>query len=87
MSDCINACEGLNTGDKTYDILIAELTKEIKELCKTSTAKFLLYDEKVAELCSYIKANLSNSIQCLLSDMRLSGELDKIVKQILINIG
>jgi hypothetical protein len=84
MSDCINACEGLNTGDKTYDILIAELTKEINELCKTSTAKFLFYDEKVAELCTYIKANLSNSIQCLLGDMKLSGELDTIINEVVL---
>lgn len=83
MNAC-NTCEGLNTGDKTHDILIGELRKEITTLCKTNTAKFLFYDEKVAELCSYIKANLSNSIQCLLSDMRTSGELDKIINEVVL---
>jgi len=85
MSDCINACEGLSRPDNKYDVLIANLHNEIKDLCKTSTAKFLFYDEKVAELCTYIKANLSNSIQCLISDMQLSGELDKIINEVVLN--
>jgi len=79
MSDCINACEGLNINDNKYDLLISQLLNEVKELCKTSTAKFLFYDEKVAELCAYIKDNLTNSIQCLINDMHLSGEIDKLI--------
>lgn len=85
MSDCFTACEGLNKPNNKYDVLIANLHNEIIELCKTSTAKFLFYDKKVAELCTYIKANLSNAIQCLISDMQLSGELDKIINEVVLN--
>lgn len=85
MYNCINACEDMSTPDNKYDVLIANLHNEIIELCKTSTAKFLLYDEKVSELCTYIKANLSNAIQCLISDMQLSGELDKIINEVVLN--
>ncbi len=85
MNNCINACEDMSTPDNKYDVLIANLHNEIIELCKTSTAKFLLYDEKVSELCTYIKANLSNAIQCLISDMQLSGELDKIINEVVLN--
>lgn len=85
MSDCINACENLNKADNKYDLLIAQLENEIIELCKTSTAKFLFYDEKVAELCTYIKANLTNSIQCVINDMELSGELNSIINDVVLN--
>ena len=81
----MNACENMNTGDNKYDVLIAEIKKEIIELCKTSTAKFLFYDGKVAELCTYIKDNLSNSIRCLLSDMKMSGELDEIINDVVLS--
>ena len=85
MNNCINECEGLNTPDNKYEILIAEIKKQVEELCKTSVAKFLMYDEKVAELCTYIKANLTNSIQCLISDMKLSGELDEIISDVVLS--
>lgn len=85
MENCKNLCEEMNIPNNKYDILIANLHKEIEELCKTSTAKFLMYDEKVSELCTYIKANLSNAIQCLISDMHFSGELDKIINEVVLN--
>lgn len=85
MSECKLSCEGLNIGDNKYDVLIAGLQKEIDELCETATAKFLFYDGKVAELCTYIKTNLTNQLQCLLADMKFSGELDDIVTDIVLN--
>lgn len=85
MDNCKNACEFLNTGNNKVDIILAQLQKEIKELCKTSTAKFLMYDEKVSELCVYIKENLSNSLRCLFDDMKSTGELDKIITDAVLN--
>lgn len=38
---------------------------------------------KIAELCKYIKDNLSNSIRCLLDTMLAEGELDLIIKETL----
>ena len=34
---------------------------------------------KIADLCKYIKDNLSNTIRCMLDSMLASGELDKII--------
>lgn len=85
MDKCITTCEDMNAQDNRYNVLIASLQREIMELCKTSTAKFLFYDEKVAELCTYIKTNLSNTLQCLIADMQFSGELDKIINDVVLN--
>lgn len=84
MNECILKCENLNTGDNKYDVMIASLEKEICELCKTSTAKFLLYDGKVSELCTYIKDNLSNAIRCLIADMKSAGEIDTLINSVVL---
>lgn len=85
MSECIIACSGLSNSDNKQDLLIADLQKEIHELCETSNAKFLFYDGKVAELCTYIKNNLSNALQCLLQDMKHAGELNEIITDSVLN--
>ena len=85
MSDCLTACEDMNTGDKKYDVLISELQQEIKEILSTQGAKFLMYDEKVAELCTYIKGNLSNALLCLLMDMKNAKELDEIINDVVLS--
>ena len=41
---------------------------------------------KIAELCKYIKDNLSNSIRCLLDTMLQNGELDEIIKECLLSV-
>lgn len=38
---------------------------------------------KIAELCKYIKDNLSNTIRCMLDNMIETGELDKIINDII----
>lgn len=81
----MNTCENMGAHDVKYDLLIGEIKKQVEELCKTSVAKFLMYDEKVSDLCSYIKNNLSNSIMCLIMDMKLSGELDEIINDVVLN--
>ena len=85
MDNCFNVCENLNNGDNNYDVLIAQLHNEIAELCKTSTAKFLMYDGKVAELCSHIKNNFSNTLRCLFADMKHAGEIDTIISESVLN--
>ena len=41
---------------------------------------------KIAELCKYIKDNLSNTIRCMLDNMEVSGELENIITDTLVNI-
>ena len=61
---------------------LLELKKEVDELIKTTEAKLLLHDGKIAELCRYLKDNLCNSLKCMLLDMYNSGELDLIIKEV-----
>ena len=53
-------------------IMLWKLTKEVDELVKNTEAKLLLHDGKIAELCKYLKDNLSNSIRCMFLDMEQS---------------
>lgn len=65
--------------DNTTDILIRQLKREVKAFYDDTTAKLLLHDGKIAELCNYVKTNLSNSIRELLDTMEASGELSNII--------
>ena len=60
-------------------IKCAQVKAAIKELAKRTEAQFLLQNNKIAETCVYIKENLSNAIRTLLNDMQMSGELDNII--------
>lgn len=78
----INSCvEGCNIPSSPNDIklLLIQIKREVEELTKTTEAKLLLHDGKIAEMCKYIKDNLSNSIRCLIDSMKLSGELNEII--------
>lgn len=79
-SDC---CGGLNlpSHDNQLEILVKQLKREVAELMKTTTAKLLCQDKKIAETMVYIKNNLSNSIRTLLDDMLASGELEEIITE------
>ncbi len=80
-SNC--ACGGINlpSHDNEIEILIRQLKREIKELMKTTQAKLLCQDKKIAETMVYIKNNLSNAIRDLLDSMLLSGELEEIITE------
>lgn len=67
-------------------ILLNQIKREIDSLTKTTEAKLLLHDGKIAELCLYLKTNLSNTIRELLDSMSLSGELDSIITDTLLGI-
>lgn len=83
----INTCVGGDFPSTPNDIkiLLASIKKEVDELVKETEAKLLLHDGKIAECCKYLKDNLSNSIRCMLLDMKLSGELDEVITESVIN--
>lgn len=56
-------------------ILLKQIKKEVDTLVTSTEAKLLLHDGKIAECCKYLKDNLSNSIRCMLEDMRLARRI------------
>ena len=77
-----NICEegcSLPSSSNEIEILIRQLKREVSKLINETEAKLLLHDGKIAEMCKYIKNNLSNSIRELLDSMVVSGELDEII--------
>lgn len=74
MSICKEIEEGCNVPSSPNDIkiLLYQLKKEVRELIKNTEVKLLCQDGQIAELCQYLKNNLSNSIRCLLLDMEES---------------
>ena len=80
---CEEGCS-LPSSTNKYDVLIKQLKDEIDNLVNTTEAKLLDHDGKIAELCKYVKDNLSNTIICLLDSMKLSGELDNIIQDAII---
>lgn len=82
MSNLCSACS-LKSEDNTNEILLKQLRTEILKLKKDTTARLLMQDGKIAELCCYLKDNLSGSIRELLDTMEASGELHDIISSIL----
>ena len=81
---CVEGCN-LPSTPNDIKILLQQIIREVKELSETTEAKLLLHDGKIAEMCKYIKDNLSNSIRCLLDSKKLSGELDEIINDSILN--
>lgn len=84
-NDCICGGISLPSHDNTTEILIKQLKREVKELLKTTQAKLLCQDKKIAETMVYIKNNLSNAIRDLLDSMLESGEIEEILKSIILD--
>lgn len=84
-NDC--CCGGINlpSHDNEIDVLIRQLKREVKELMKTTQAKLLCQDKKIAETMVYIKNNLSNAIRNLLDSMLESGEIEEMLKSIILD--
>lgn len=80
-----NCCGGISlpSHDNEIEILIKQLKKEVKDLMKTTEAKLLCQDKKIAETMVYIKNNLSNALRILLNAMLESGELDELITNII----
>lgn len=90
MKTITNPCEEgcyLPSSPNDIKILLNQIKREVKELATRTESKLLLHDGKIAEMCKYIKDNLSNSIRCLLDSMLLSGELDKIILETITELG
>ena len=75
--------EKLPSCDNSVEIAIAQLKREIRELMKTTKARLLCQDKKIAETMVYIKNNLSNALRELLSDMQFTGELEQIIRDMI----
>lgn len=76
-----NCCGGINlpSYNNEIEILIRQLKKEVNELMKTTEAKLLCQDKKIAETMVYIKNNLSNALRVLLNSMLESGQLEDLI--------
>jgi hypothetical protein len=85
FSDC--GCGGINlpSHDNEIEVLIRQLKREVKQLLETTQAKLLCQDKKIAETMTYIKNNLSNAIRDLLDSMLESGEIEEILKSIILD--
>ncbi len=77
-NSCNEGCS-LPSSDNEMEILIRALKREVKQLMETTTAKLLCQDKKIAELCVYVKDNLSNTIRDLLDTMKETGEVNDII--------
>ncbi len=84
-NDC--GCGGINlpSHDNELEVLVRQLKREVKELMKTTQAKLLCQDKKIAETMVYIKNNLSNAIRNLLDSMLESGEIEEMLKSIILD--
>ncbi len=83
---CKEGCS-LPSSNNEYNILLENLKREVTKLMNDTTAKLLCQDKKIAELCVYIKNNLSNSIRELLDNMKFTGELDTLINNTVTNLG
>ena len=82
-NDC--CCEGMSlpSHDNEIEILIRQLTKEVKDLMKTTEARLLCQNKKIDETMVYIKNNLSNALRDLLNSMLESGQLEELIQSII----
>lgn len=82
LNNCNLECNTLSTPND-IEILINQLKREIKELSNTTEATLLVHDGKIAEMCKYIKDNLSNTIREMLDSMVLSNEMNSIISDVI----
>lgn len=85
FNKCVEGCS-LPSTPNDLKVLVMQLKREVTEIVKNHEKDFLKHDGKIAEMCKYIKDNLSNSLRCLLDSMKLSGELDDIITEALLNM-
>lgn len=70
-NSCVEGCD-LPSTPNDIKIVLKQIKREVDHLVTTTEAKLLLHDGKLAELCRYLKDNLTNSIRCMLEDMKLA---------------
>ena len=61
MSDLNNLCCSCcnKTSEQEIEFLIRQLKREVEELMKSTEARLLMQDNKIAETCLYLKNNLT----------------------------
>lgn len=84
MSTLCNDCS-LPSSTNELEILMRQLKSEVEKLVKDTDIRLLVQDGKIAQLCNYIKENLSNELRNLLDTMKFSGELDEIITETVLN--
>ena len=67
------------------EVLVFQLKREVEKLMDDTTARLLMQDGKIAELCQYIKENLSGTIAELMDSMKLSGEISEIITDVVLS--
>lgn len=85
MSD-YNCTEGCNIplDSNEIKVMIKQLNKKVQEFYHDTTKSLLDHDHKLAEMCNVIKTNLSNSIRELINTMVDSGEIDELIRRVLL---
>ena len=80
-------CPGMHlpSQDNEIEILVRRLTKEVKDLMKSTEARLLCQNKKIDETMVYIKNNLSNALRELLNAMLESGQLEDLITGIVAN--
>lgn len=68
----------------TTDVLVLQLKMEVERLMNETTSRLLIQDGKIAELCNYIKDNLSGTISELMNTMKYNGELTDIITDVVL---
>ena len=81
MNDCIFDMCNLSSEDNCDELIHKDLQEQMRILLNTTTAKMLLFEGKLSELCKYIKENLSNTLRELIHDMEHSGELGNLISK------
>lgn len=76
----------LPSSSNELEVLYRQLKREVIKLATSTEAKLLCHDGKIAEMCKYIKDNLSNSIRDLLDTMITSGEIDQVIIDTITNL-
>ena len=86
MSDRYNCTEGcqIPSDSNEIKIMIKKLDRQVKQFYNDTTKSLLNHDHKLVEMCNTIKTNLSNAIRCLIDSMVESGEIDEIVRRVLL---
>lgn len=65
--------------NENNEFLLKKVLSEIEKLSNDTTARLLKQDGKIAEVCVYIKENLSSTLFEMVEAMKLGGQLDNII--------
>ena len=66
--------------ENSNEFLIKKIINDIEKLSNDTTARLLKQDGKIAEVCVYIKNNLSATLFEMVEAMKLGGQLDDLIK-------